>query len=140
MIHLQEMAKHGPQTKTITVSERLPEFITAACEMRVTYQVEAKDDFYLIHLHVGGKLPLRCQRCMEEFNYPYDNNTIIAVCRSDERAEMLLEQYECIVSGNFQVNLDDLIVDELHLYAPQFHPEITDCSSEINQFLAEKND
>lgn len=140
MFHIQEMVKYGQQTKTVTVSERLPHFITVPCTLEVSYWVEAIEDFYLIHLHVHGALQLQCQRCLDEFNYAYDNNTTIAICRDEERAEKLLEQYECIVSPIFQVDLDDLIIDELHLYAPQFHPEITDCRSEINQFLTEKND
>ena len=140
MFHLPDMAKQGQRNKTITISERLPHFVTKACELHVTYQVEAKDNFYLVNLHVNGELQLQCQRCLEEFNYPYDNNTVIAVCRDEERAEQLLEHYECIVSPNLQITLDDLIIDELHLYAPQFHPEITECSSEINQFLTDKND
>jgi uncharacterized protein len=140
MFHLPEMVKYDQQRKTVHVSERLPDFIVAPCELAVVYHVEAKEDYYLIHLHVGGDLQIQCQRCLGEFHYPYDNNTIIAVCRNDERAEQLLEFYECIVAGNLQVSIDDLIIDELHLYAPQFHPEITDCRSEINQFLAEEND
>lgn len=141
MFRLQEMVKQaGPQTKTITLSERLPHFVLSPCDLRVTWQVEAKDDFYLIHLHVSGALHLQCQRCLDEFDYPYDNNTILAICRNDERAEQLLEHYECIVSKQLQLSLDDLIIDELHLYAPQFHPEITECNSEINQFLTGKNE
>lgn len=101
----------------------------------MTYQVEAKEDFYLIYLHVTGELTIQCQRCLDEFNFPYDNKTVIAVCRNDERAEQILEHYECIVSANLQISLEDILIDELHLYAPQFHAEISDCSSEINQIL-----
>ncbi len=135
MLHLQEMVKHGSQNKTITLNERLPAFITGPCTLQVTYEVEAKEDFYLISLHVSGELALQCQRCLDEFTFPYDNMTVIAVCRNDERAEQILEYYECIVSANLQVSLDDLIIDELHLYAPQFHAEMSDCSSEVNQIL-----
>ncbi|MFT4058426.1 MAG: metal-binding protein [Legionella sp.] len=139
MLHLQELVKHGQQSQKVTLSERLPHFVTAPCTLNISYRVEAKSDFYLIYLHVNGLLHLQCQRCLEEFDYTYDNDTVIAVCCSDERAEELLELYECIASPHFQVRLEDLIIDELHLYALQFHPEITDCSSEINQFLTRKN-
>ena len=139
MLYLQDMVKKGQQTKTIILSERLPHFIIQPCTLQVHFQVEAKDDFYLAHLHVGGALRLQCQRCLDEFDYSYDNNTILAICSNEARAEKLLELYECIVSPNFQISLDELIIDELHLYAPQFHPEPADCSSEINQFLTKKN-
>lgn len=140
MLYLKEIAKQDQQFKMVTVTERFPQFIVAPCDLNVMYQVEAKDDFYLVHLHASGMLHLQCQRCLDVFNYLYNNKTVIAVCRDDARAEQILERYECIVSPNFQINLDDLVIDELHLYAPQVHPEIIDCSSEINQFLTEKNE
>lgn len=138
MLHLPEMAKQGQQTQIVTVTERLPDFLIGPCQLNVTYRIEAEDDFYLIHQHVTGELSTLCQRCMQEFFNPYDNQTIIAVCRNDERAEQLLEQYECIVSSNGQVDLQELVIDELHLYAAQFHPEISDCDSEVNQILTGK--
>lgn len=140
MLHLQEIVRQGQGSKTVNVKERLPRFMIAPSDLEVNYQVEAREDFYLVHLHVQGELLLQCQRCLSEFSYPYDNTTIIAVCRDDARAEQLLEQYECIVAPDFVINLKDLVIDELHLYAPPSHPEIADCSSEINQFLAEKNE
>lgn len=140
MLYLPEIIKLDLQTKTFTFHSRLPDFIVAPCEVTVTYHAEAKDDFYLMHLKVQGNLLVLCQRCMQEFPFPYDNETVIAVFRSDERAEQMLEHYECIVSSNGKVDLEELVIDELHLYAPQCHPEINDCDSEINQFLAGKNE
>ncbi|MGC1182886.1 YceD family protein [Legionella sp.] len=140
MVFLQEMVKQGHQTKIVTIKERLPNFIIAPCTLYVHYQVDVKEDFYLVRLHVNGEVSLQCQRCLDNFNYLYDNNTVIAVCRDEQRAEELLEHYECVVSSSLQICLEDLIIDELHLYAPQFHLQITDCSQDINQFLTEKND
>lgn len=138
MLYLQELAKHGPHNQEITLSERLPSFLASPCHLNVAYQVEPKDDFYLIHLEVRGELEVTCQRCLNEFKLMYNNPTTIAVTRNDERAEQLLEHYECIVSTNYQVSLDDLVVDELHLYVPQFHEETKDCDGDVNQFLTEK--
>lgn len=140
MLHLQDLVKQAPQSKKVTINERLPDYIIGPCHLDVQYYVEAKDDFYLIHLSVAGELVISCQRCMEEFNFSYDNQTVIAACRSDDRAEQLLEHYECIVTPNWQVELNDLIIDELYLYVPLFHPEIGDCDSEINQILTGKNE
>lgn len=138
MLYLQELAKQGPQQKYITVSARLPTFIGAPCALNVKYWVEAHEDSYFIHLEVQGELTVVCQRCMQDFTLNYKNPTTIAVARSDQRAEQLLEQHECIVSSNWQVNLEDLVVDDLHLYVPQAHNEIEDCDQEINQFLTGK--
>lgn len=138
MLHLQDLAKQGTHSTALTLTERLPNFLSAPCHLNVTYQVESEDDFYLLHLEVNGPLVVTCQRCMQEFNHPYNNQTTIAIAHSDERAEKLLEQYECIVSTNGQINLDDVLIDELYLYAPEFHPDINDCDSVVNQILSEK--
>ncbi|MBI2786490.1 MAG: DUF177 domain-containing protein [Legionella longbeachae] len=135
MQYLQEMIKQGLQTKIITLNERLPFFIISPCQLQVNYQVEAKDDFYLLDLHAKGELHIQCQRCLDEFNFPYNNSTEVAICRSDERAEQVQELYECIVSENLQLSIEEILIDELHLYVPQFHPNTNDCNSEINQIL-----
>ena len=140
MLNLQDLVKYDRQQTQITLSERLPSFLVSPCTLNVSYEVKARDDFYLINMEVSGELTVQCQRCIQEFNLKYNNSTTIAVTRNDERAEQLLEHYECIVSTNYQVNLEDLIIDELHLYVPQFHEETRDCDEEVNQFLTEKTE
>ncbi|RUR12152.1 DUF177 domain-containing protein [Legionella sp. km772] len=140
MLYLQELTKHGSQNQHLNLSARLPSFLASPCQVNVTYQVEAKEDFYLMHLVVSGELTVTCQRCLNAFNLIYNNPTTIAVARDDERAEQLLEHYECIVSSNYQVNLEDLVIDELHLYVPQFHEETKDCDGEVNQYLTGKTE
>ncbi|KTD34201.1 metal-binding protein [Legionella moravica] len=138
MLHLPELAKQGQHIQILTLTDRLPAFISGPCQLTVTYSIEAKDDYYLIHMQTTGDLVVICQRCLCEFPSHYNNQTTLAVCRSDERAEQILEFYESIVSSNWQVDLLELVVDELHLYAPQFHPEIEDCGSEVNDILTGK--
>lgn len=140
MLHLPDLAKQESHTETVVIKERLPAFLEGPCHLSVTYRVEAEDDFYLINLKVVGSLTILCQRCMQKFIFPYDNSTVVAVCRSDERSEQLLEHYECIVSSNWQVQLTELVTDEMHLYAPQFHPDFKDCDTEISQILSEKEE
>lgn len=135
MLNLNELVKHDTHVKTLTITDRLPHYLSSPCEVTVRYQAEKKDDFYVLNLHVSGAINTTCQRCMEEYDLAYDNSTILAICRNDERAEQLLEHYECVVSANGQIQLEELIIDELHLYVPHFHPEISDCSSEVNQIL-----
>ena len=140
MLHLHNLAKQGEFSKVLTINERLPSFLPAPCNLDVNYKVELKDKYFLVRLNVVADLTIACQRCMNDFVFHYDNETEIAVCRNDERAEQLLEQYECIVAANDQVELEDLVIDELHLYVPIFHPVIDDCDNEVNRFLTEKNE
>ncbi|PJD94497.1 MAG: metal-binding protein [Legionella sp.] len=138
MLHLSELANQGTQHSQLTITNRIPSFIVAPCHVEVSYQVEKKEDYFLLSMQVEGKLTLCCQRCMQEFDFIYSNPTTLAVVRSEERAEQLLAHYECIVSSNWKVALEELVVDELHLYAPQFHSKKEDCDKDINQFLIEK--
>lgn len=140
MLYLQELARKGQQQQTLTIEERLPAFIQGPCVVDLVYSVEAKDNFYLINLSVTGDLNIVCQRCMEEFIFPYDNKTQVAVCATDERASLLMESYECIVAPTWKVEVKDLVVDELYLYAPQFHAHYDECGSGIKQFLQENNE
>lgn len=139
MLRLQEMANQGQQFKVVTLNERLPPFLIAPCHLNVTYQVTVEEDFFLMHLHVQGNLIIECQRCLHDFNFLYNNKTVVAVCGNDDRAEQVLGCYECIVSANLQVSLEDMLIDELHLYSPQSHTAINDCNNEINQILGEKS-
>ena len=45
----------------------------------------------------------------------------------EELAETLMEEYECVVANHFNVNLEELIIDELHLYGPEKHMEGEPC-------------
>ncbi len=140
MLYLHEIVSQGQQSTILSLADRLPAFIKGPCDVTVNYEVEAKENFYLLHLHVQGTLCIACQRCLDEFSYSYDNMTILAICRDDAQAEQLLARYECIVAPNLQIDLYELVVDELYLYAPQIHSEIAKCNSEINQFLMGKSE
>lgn len=137
MLHLQEQAKYDQQNQNLLLKDRLPDFINPPCQMEVIYSVEANDDYYVMHIQTKSDLNVICQRCMQDFTNVYENQTVIAVCKTDQRAEQLLPLYDCIVSPDWQLDLKELVIDELHLYAPQFHPEMVDCDSEVIKILKE---
>lgn len=80
-------------------------------------------------------LILTCQRCLGEFSYHYSNLTEVAVCDSDETAEKMMNQYDCLVSTN-QVDLQEIVTDELHLYAPEFHFDLNECDHGVDKFIS----
>lgn len=135
MLNLVETVKQGPRLEILHLTERLPRFLISPCIMRVSYHAEVKDNVYLLHLDVSGVLNVICQRCMENFAAPYQNKTTLAVCADETEAQRLLENYEPIVAPRGQVNLEDLTIDELYLYAPSFHPMVTECDERINNLL-----
>ena len=127
MLQLPKLTGRGSCQERVTLTERLPYFIEGSCELNISFFVEAKDEYFLLHLQSAGDLNVICQRCMEVFSCPYTNSLIIAVCENDKKAEELLSDYECIVSPNFKVDLNELITDELHLYAPHAHLDEKEC-------------
>lgn len=131
IIELSGMVKKNQQHLALIISERLPQYVMAPCVLAVNFQVELNDDFYLIHLKVTGDLRIVCQRCIGDYPLAYDNTTTLAVCKNDERATTLLEHYETVVSEDGRLDLEAIVVDELHLYAPQFHAEFKDCDELI---------
>lgn len=130
-LYLPEIATQSQHTKILSLEHRLPDFLIPPSTLEVTYSVKAEHDFYLIHLRVHGELKVLCQRCMGEFLLPYENETQVAVCRSEARADQLLARYESMVSSDGQVDLEELIVDELHLYVLPYHKEIEACDKQV---------
>ena len=135
LINLKNDAIKGTQTVKVELHERLPARIVSPCSLNCQFEVKTCDNYYLLTLNVDAMLKLVCQRCLDEFFYHYLNQTILAVCPTEEMAEKLLEKYESIVSNNSQVDLAELLTDELHLYAPEFHPLIDECNSEAAKFI-----
>lgn len=135
MLYLYELSGLPPRTETLLISEYRPGFLPHPSEVEATYEVEDKIDYFLIRLSVRGDLIVLCQRCMQEFTLAYDNSTVIAVCPTEERAERIQAQYDCIVANKGTVVLEDIVRDDLHLYLPPSHPDSNDCDKEALQNL-----
>lgn len=138
IINLKIFAARGEEESVkIELQERLPAFISGPAILNCHFNVKMQGNYYLLTLKADSKLKAICQRCLNEFEYHYVNETVLAVCNSDTMAEQLMDQYECVVSDNNQVDLKELLTDELYLYGPEFHPEVTDCDTEVNRYIGE---
>lgn len=135
LINLKSFANQGEQHLTIELTERLPDHIIAPCRLNCDYTVLQQDNFYLLNIHVHGMITMTCQRCLHEFDSQYDNQTEIAACLTDERAEELMAGYECVVAVQGQLDLSDLIADELFLYSTQKHADIKACDRSIDAYI-----
>ncbi|CDZ79263.1 hypothetical protein BN59_03581 [Legionella massiliensis] len=123
-----------PSSVTVELSERLPVYVSSPCSVNCQYKVKAFKDYYLITLQIDSFLPLTCQRCLGEFTHHYKNQTELAICDSEETAERMMSEHECLVA-TYQVDLQELLTDDLHLYAPAFHSNMSDCDHEIDKFI-----
>lgn len=131
-------AKEGPQQIKIELDQRLPARIASPCVVNCQFDVKAMDNYYLLTLRSEAMMRISCQRCLDEFSHHYVNQTELAVCNSEEMAEKMLEQYESIVSERNEVDLVELVTDELHLYAPEFHSSTKECDNEASKFIAKE--
>lgn len=135
-ICLKSLARqNAPQHANITLQARLPEYIRAPCELSCDYYAVSYNTYYLLMLDIVGRLSLTCQRCLKPFYYDYKNNTKLAVCGNDSMAEILLEQYECVVSADYHVDLIDILTDDLYLFLPEKHLNSSDCDTAVSGFI-----
>ncbi|RMX18404.1 metal-binding protein [Legionella jordanis] len=136
LVNLKNLAAQNEETSVnLELEERLPPQLLGPCQITCHFSVQRVDNYYVLDLSVNSNLTSVCQRCLKEFSYPYNNQTRLAIVDSEAMADRLMEQYECVVSDGYQVNLKELVTDELHLYAPQMHDKISDCDSEMKHFI-----
>lgn len=129
MICLKTASNQSAPTRVqLKLSERLPYYIVSDCTLDCEYLVQQFPNYYLLRLNVSGDLTIQCQRCLAPFTHFYENHTELAICRDDVTAENLMEQYECIVASQNEIDLVTIVTDELHLYAPEKHAELIECN------------
>ena len=136
LLNLNKLAGSPAQTSQLSLSKRVPGHIKTPCTLACTLQVVRCDTYYLLTLHISGDLTITCQRCLGEFTTHYDNQTQLAWCQSDEVAEKLMAEHECLVGDSTKVDLVDIVVDELHLYGPEFHADPEECDRRIGDYLS----
>jgi len=137
-LNIKSLKSESEQSAHFVFNERLPSFVVSPCEVDCCYQLHRESDYILLSMHIKGELHIDCQRCLGRFAYHYDNHTTVALCSSEDVADRLMSDYECIVIDDAELDLDDVILDEIHLYAPQKHLDHAACDVEAIQHLNPK--
>lgn len=135
LLTLKTAVEQPRQSNVMVISERLPPHLLAPCTVHYGYQLRTQDNYYVLDLEIDVLLTVICQRCLQHFAQPYSNQSKTAICKSDEWAEQLMEQYDCVVISREQLNLQELITDELFTSTGENHPNISDCDQEIKHYL-----
>ena len=136
-ICLKTYAKQAsPYTCVSNLQERLPARVEGPCDITCTFHVAAASDHYLLNFEASGDVHIICQRCLGTFLHAYHNKTTLAICPNDEIAEQLMDSYECIV-GRGEIDLDDVLADDLHLFLPEKHLDYAQCDAEISQLIVD---
>lgn len=135
-ICLKTAAKlEAPQHVVMTLDERLPCHVQSPVVLNCDYRVDMCHNYHLLTLNVSGVLTLTCQRCLTLFEYDFTHQTMLAICQNEAQAEKLMEQFDCIVAVNGEVNLSEIVADNIHLYAPEKHAHGTDCDQEMRRWM-----
>lgn len=124
MICLKTYSKYDePTIIDFTVEHRLPVWIESPCCLRCSFLVTKISDYYLLKFTLSSELPIVCQRCLAEEVFDYTFSGEIALCFTDARADELMSCYDCVVVEGDMLDLEAIIVDELHLSSPQIPHE-----------------
>lgn len=128
------------QHVVIELQERLPKHIHAPSSLTCAYHAINYKNYYLLRLEVAGVLKVTCQRCLQAFQYDYCNQIMLAACKSDGIAETLMEEFECLVIDDNEIDLIEILTDELHLFSREKHENSADCDTEIRQWIGDKDE
>lgn len=140
-ICLKTIAKEEhSQHVNLTLHERLPWQVQPPQALACDYRIDDYKDYYLLTMHVKGMLNITCQRCLSPFYHDFSHETQLAVCKNEAQAERLMEQFECVVSNDDQIDLLEVLADDLHLFAPEKHVHLADCDHEMRQWMGEQDE
>ncbi len=130
MICLKTYSKYDePSIIDFTVEERLPAWIESPCRLCCSFLVTRVSDYYLLKFTLSAKLSIVCQRCLAQDAFDYTLSGEVALCFTDARADELMSCYDCVVVEGDMLDLEAIIVDELHLSSPQIPHE--QCKEDI---------
>ncbi len=107
--------------------ERKPSQIISMSSVQCIYELEKHPDYYNLTLSTECQVTIGCQRCMEPFDLLYRNQTQIGLCEEESVAERIMDIVEPVVITNDVIPFESIVADELHLYLPLFHQDLTQC-------------
>ncbi|PJD93643.1 MAG: metal-binding protein [Legionella sp.] len=133
---LKILAKQAePSQMSLTLSERLPDFIQSPCQVDCVFRVDKRSNYFQLSLIVTGQVTVICQRCLATFEHQYAQESQIALCSNDEVAEKLMSSMDCMVHPEEELDLVSIVTDELHLFCPEKHPDPEDCDESAQRYL-----
>ncbi len=92
-------------------------------EAQVAGRIVAVDDGFHLHLNIAGKVSLRCDFCLESFNWPLeqDNDYLVVVDVDQsvpEEMELEEEDFGFVHVDEPMLDTDPLVRDQLQLALP----------------------
>lgn len=132
MIALKTYSKRAtPTATTLNITERLPAWVVPPCQLDCSFLITSISDYYLLKFDIKGHLSITCQRCLEQDGFEYAHSAEIAICHTESRADALMSLYDTIVVEGEFVDLEAVIVDELHLSLPHMPHDEAACQANL---------
>ncbi|MCX7116278.1 MAG: hypothetical protein NTW08_10305 [Gammaproteobacteria bacterium] len=125
---LLTVLRHAAQPYTVTLTDRLPSHVLSPCVLTCVWQTEQSVGPMLLTLTLSGSLTLQCQRCLDEFCFPYHHTLHLAICKRERDLKESADLYEYVLLAEID-SLPDLITDELYFSTPDRHLDEGACSS-----------
>lgn len=126
-IKLIKNRKETPEHVKIVLNERLPAHLAAPLEVDCQYKLRPESDFFLLDLSIKALLRFECSRCGEAIEREFAHTSLLAVFSSETRAAELAQEYDAVVAEQGELDLTQVLLDELILYAPERHDNLADC-------------
>ncbi|MCC5795577.1 MAG: DUF177 domain-containing protein [Chromatiales bacterium] len=100
-------------------------------ELRAEVRFREIDGGPGLELRLSGTLRLRCQRCLEPFEWPLDEGCELRICTSEAAAGATGEPFDTVVLNDAgQLPLAEVVEDELLAALPLSarHPDAAQCA------------
>ncbi len=109
-------------TLSLKLETRLPEHLIGPCLLTCHWHLETTTDQPILALALEGDLSIVCQRCAQPVNLPFHHENKIALCNNQATLDRLMPEMDCLLMEELPSSLEELVIDELFLYAPDRHP------------------
>ncbi len=138
-LDIKKLANKGrSQDCSIVLDDRLPSFVDGPVELKFSYNVESRGDYYLLQLEESADVHLVCQRCADTWIYPYHQTHELVICANETVAEKYQLLYDVVVFSDLIMDINEVLIDNLHLFLPKKHEKVDQCNK--NQLKLIQND
>lgn len=117
--------KNTKQPQVITLTDQLPQQIQAPCTLQCCWTLTPQDNALHLTLKVEGTLQILCQRCCEMFEHHFQQENTLILFETEAALKLANKAQDTLLIDELPDQLEALLMDELHLYAPEKHQSDT---------------
>jgi uncharacterized metal-binding protein YceD (DUF177 family) len=116
---------------TINIDKKQIDSVYADISVHYDAFICSKNELLVLNLSFNANLKIKCQRCMESYDYELSPTLELAIIQ-DQDAEQLMLDYDCIDLVDGKIDLERIISDEIILSIPHAHQELSMCNQQFD--------